>query len=61
MTVVTAVTMVAKVVVNDLGYDLGYEDRDANLGANFMKLGMLYGYKFVKKKKEQRMQTQGAR
>ena len=51
------ISMVAKVAVKKIGYDLGSEDR-CELGCN---LGMSDGYKFVQKKKEQRMQTQSAR
>ena len=57
MAVRTAVEMVAKVAVKKIGYDLGYED-GCELGC---KLGMSDGYKFVQKKKEQRMRTQRAR
>ena len=49
--------MVAKVAVKKIGYDLGYED-GCELGCKF---GMSDGYKFVQKKKEQRMQMQRAR
>ena len=48
---------ITEVIVKKIGYDLGYED-GCELGC---KLGMSDGYKFVKKKKEQRMQTQRAR